>query len=253
MIKEIEFNLTPEKLQNPKAIKAAVASKLNIKIDSISEVELLKRSIDARKKPITYRLRVAAYINQTKPTAQQEHINPLPKNIDKNKEVIVIGAGPAGLFASLKLLSLGYRPIILERGKEVSQRKKDVAQITTQGIVNSNSNWCFGEGGAGTFSDGKLYTRSNKRGNIKEVLQMFVDNGADSDILVDAHAHIGTDKLSGIIKNIHHRIESLGGEYHFSTLVTDFIIKDNRIQGVRTQEGQEYIAPNVILATGGSA
>jgi len=253
MIKEIEFNFTPEKLQNPKAIKEAVASKLKIKIDSILEVELLKRSIDARKKPITYCLRVAVYINQTKPLVEPKHIDPLQKKVDKDKEVIVIGAGPAGLFASLKLLSLGYRPIILERGKEVSLRKKDVAKITIQGIVNSNSNWCFGEGGAGTFSDGKLYTRSNKRGNIKEVLQMFVDNGAQSNILVDAHAHIGTDKLSGIIKNIHSRIEGLGGEYHFDCLVTDLIIKDNTIQGVRTSEGQEYIAPNVILATGSSA
>jgi len=175
------------------------------------------------------------------------------KDVHNAKPVIVIGAGPSGLFASLKLIQKGLKPIIIERGKPVSERKVDLAQIIRQNEINTESNWCFGEGGAGTFSDGKLYTRSNKRGNINEVLDIFVEHGADKEIMIDAHPHIGSDNLSAITKNIRQTIETHGGEYHFNTKVVDLIVKDNKIKGVITQNGDKIESDIVVLATGHSA
>ena len=260
MIKEIEFNVSPEELVNVDKFKTIIAKKSGIKEDSIANFEVLRKSIDARKKPVNYRIKVAVDIIE-KVEQELEGISVIreqetkerKKDVRNAKSVIVIGAGPAGLFASLKLIEKGLKPIILERGKSVSERKKDTAQIIRQQEINPESNWCFGEGGAGTFSDGKLYTRSNKRGNIKEVLDIFVEHGADKEIMIDAHAHIGTDKLSAIIKNIHKTIEECGGEYHFETKVVDFIVNDNKIKGVITQKGDKIESEAVILATGHSA
>lgn len=262
MIKEIELNVSPEELANVDQFKIIISRKSGIKIDSIAGLKIVKKSIDARKKPVNYRIKVEVDIIDNEKSSVQENtieLNPSSSDIQQNKyvrnskPVIVVGAGPAGLFASLKLIEKGLKPIILERGKSVSERKKDTAQIIRQQEINPDSNWCFGEGGAGTFSDGKLYTRSNKRGNINEVLDIFVEHGADKEIMIEAHAHIGTDKLSSIIKNIRKTIEEYGGEYHFETKVVDFIIKDNKIKGVITQNGDKIEADSVILATGHSA
>ena len=266
MIKEIEINLLPEDLVSQEVIKRAIAKKTGIKLIDILSCEVIRRSIDARKKPISYRVKLSLNLQDKKEKLEEvrDENNSLPtkdispkkreyKDVHNSKPVIVIGAGPAGLFASLKLIEKGFKPIIIERGQSVSERKIDIAQIVRQREINSESNWCFGEGGAGTFSDGKLYTRSNKRGNIDEVLDIFIEHGAAKDIKVEAHAHIGTDKLSSIIKNIRKTIEEFGGEYHFNTKVVDFITKDNKIKGVITQNGDKIEADNVILATGHSA
>ena len=167
--------------------------------------------------------------------------------------VIIVGAGPAGLFAAMRALELGLKPIILESGKPVEERRPDIALLAKTQNVDPNSNWCFGEGGAGTYSDGKLYTRSNKRGNIQEVLHRFIEHGADPSIAIDAHAHIGTDKLSGIIANMRHTIERHGGEYHFSTRMADLIVEQGSVRGVKDTEDNEYRGIAVILATGHSA
>jgi uncharacterized FAD-dependent dehydrogenase len=184
---------------------------------------------------------------------QPENKNTPPLRQSAGRDVIIVGAGPAGLFAALKLMELGLRPVILERGKDVSARKYDIAKLTREHLVNPDSNWCFGEGGAGTFSDGKLYTRSNKRGNITEILQQFVRHGAHPDTLVDARAHIGTDKLPAIIANIRKTIEAGGGEYRFGTRVTGFIVKNNAVHGVTDERGARHEGAAVILATGHSA
>ena len=262
MIKEFELNVLPEELVNAEILKKTVSKRTGIRIDTIQNLNLLKKSIDARKKPISYRIKVElSIIEENNPSEDitsedektQNTVIEKYKDVHNAKPIIVVGAGPAGLFASLKLIEKGLKPIIIERGKPVSERKKDTAQIIRQKEINPESNWCFGEGGAGTFSDGKLYTRSNKRGNINEVLDIFVEHGADQEIRINAHAHIGTDGLSSIIKNIRKTIEDCGGEYHFETKVVDFIVNDNEIKGVITQKGDKIEADSVILATGHSA
>ncbi|MDD4528313.1 MAG: FAD-binding protein, partial [Bacteroidales bacterium] len=251
MIKEFELNVLPEELVNAEILKKTVSKRTGIRIDTIQNLNLLKKSIDARKKPISYRIKVElSIIEENNPSEDitsedektQNTVIEKYKDVHNAKPIIVVGAGPAGLFASLKLIEKGLKPIIIERGKPVSERKKDTAQIIRQKEINPESNWCFGEGGAGTFSDGKLYTRSNKRGNINEVLDIFVEHGADQEIRINAHAHIGTDGLSSIIKNIRKTIEDCGGEYHFETKVVDFIVNDNEIKGVITQKGDKIEA-----------
>ena len=224
---------------------------------------LIKKSIDARHGQIKLHLRYKVFIGQ--PVDMQINKSdclPVWKKADENKRVIIIGSGPAGLFAALRLLEDGITPIILERGKKTSERRQDIAKISTKDLVDANSNYCFGEGGAGTFSDGKLYTRSNKRGNINSVLQIFTHFGADSRILTDAHPHIGTDKLPKIINNMRNKIIELGGQVHFNSLFTDLICSDcdgkKIVKGVKYREltsGQEkeVFADYVILATGHSA
>lgn len=229
------------------ALAKQIASSCGIKAKDL-HYKILRKSIDARKRPI-FRLKV---LISDKPIEQI----PIQRNyqdVSKAERVIVVGAGPCGLFASLKLIEKGLKPIIIERGKPVSERKKDIAIIARNQDLNEESNWCFGEGGAGTFSDGKLYTRSTKKGNISDILETFVYHGADENILVEAHPHIGTDKLSRIIKNIRETILKCGGEYHFNTKVTDFLIKDNTIYGVKTSDNTSIEAKAVILATGHSA
>jgi len=270
MIKEFELNVLPEELVDTETLKKAVARKISVRENLIGDFELLKKSIDARKALITYRIKVQlTVLEPERPSLEkvgeekeiEVEIEPVVEIVEVEKyqdvhsatPVIVIGAGPAGLFASLKLIQKGFRPIIIERGNSVSERKKDLAQIIRQGEINTESNWCFGEGGAGTFSDGKLFTRSNKRGNISEVLDLFVEHGAEKEIMIDAHPHIGTDRLSAITKNIRQTIETYGGEYHFNTKVIDLIVKDNKIKGVITEKGDKIESEIVVLATGHSA
>jgi len=212
---------------------------------------LLRRSIDARSKNIKIQLLFEVYLFDE--PIEESPLNPVYKTSTNAKKTLVIGAGPAGLFAALGLLEKGIKPIILERGKEVSERKKDLAILNKNHLVNPDSNYCFGEGGAGTFSDGKLYTRSSKRGNVKQILDTFVQHGANPDILIDAHPHLGTNKLPSIIKNMRNTILQAGGEIHFENKVIDFIVTQNKIRGVRNQHNKEFIADAVILATGHSA
>lgn len=249
MVKEIEINVMPEELENIDSLKEIVAKNVGIAKGEIEEFDIVKRSIDARRHPVNYRIKVVV---STEKYPEKEKVERY-KDVRNAKPVIVVGAGPAGLFAALKLIEKGLRPIIIERGKPVSERKKDIALIATEQVINPDSNWCFGEGGAGTFSDGKLYTRSNKRGNVKDVLEVFVEHGVDKDIMIDAHAHIGTDRLSAVIKNIRNTIETYGGEYHFETRVVDFILEGDKIKGVITGSGDRIEADKVILATGHSA
>ena len=228
-----------------------VSDKLHIVQENIDAVQVVHRSLDARRGIPKWQLKLRVYTDGSQKETKDIFFD--YKNVKDRPSVIIVGAGPAGLFAALKLLEEGFRPIILERGKNVKDRKYDIAKITRAHLVNPDSNWCFGEGGAGTYSDGKLYTRSNKRGNIEEVLRKLVQHGADSDILVDAHAHIGTDRLPGIMSNIRRTIEDCGGTYYFGACVSDFIIKNGAVRGVIDKDGVHYEGVAVILATGHSA
>lgn len=219
-----------------------------MKVQDLAYFKILRRSIDSRGEP-RYCLRILASTEKKKEIVKAKKYH----DVSKSERVVIVGAGPCGLFAALKLLECGLKPVIVERGKRIEDRKKDIALIARNEELNENSNWCFGEGGAGTFSDGKLYTRSNKRGNIEEVLETFVEFGADEDILIDAHAHIGTDKLSRIIKNIRNKITECGGEYHFNSKMVDLLVKDNSVYGVKLANGSTLEGKAVILACGHSA
>jgi len=251
MIKEIQIQVLPEESKKDDLLKKVVSKKINVNLSDINHIEILKRSVDARQRIIKTNLRIAVFIKEE----FQETKEDFPKYMDvsKKEEVIIIGAGPAGLFAALKLLEKGKKPIVLERGKEVQERRKDLAILTKEHIVNEDSNYCFGEGGAGTFSDGKLYTRSKKRGDVNKILDVLVMHGATSEIRVDAHPHIGTNKLPKIIQNIRETIIEYGGEVLFNKRVTDLLIKNNKVQGVETQNGDRILSEKVILATGHSA
>ena len=251
MIKEIQIQVLPEESKKDDLLKKVVSKKINVNLSDINHIEILKRSVDARQRIIKTNLRIAVFIKEE----FQETKEDFPKYMDvsKKEEVIIIGAGPAGLFAALKLLEKGKKPIVLERGKEVQERRKDLAILTKEHIVNEDSNYCFGEGGAGTFSDGKLYTRSKKRGDANKILDVLVMHGATSEIRVDAHPHIGTNKLPKIIQNIRETIIEYGGEVLFNKRVTDLLIKNNKVQGVETQNGDRILSEKVILATGHSA
>jgi len=229
----------------------AAARSLGVVPKSVGAVNIIRRSLDARGKDILYRFRVEGYLTSEKIISKFHDID--YKNVENGEPVIIVGAGPAGLFASLKLIERGLKPIILERGKDVHKRKYDLAILNKDQIIDPDSNYCFGEGGAGTFSDGKLYTRSSKRGDIYEVLSQLVFFGADKDIMMDAHPHIGSDKLPVIIENIRKHIIEHGGEYHFDTRVEDLILDGDNVTGVRCKGGEEFKAKSVILATGHSA
>jgi len=250
MRKEIELVILPQQAANEEEIKKSVARKLGVNPSTISYINHIRRSIDARSKQVKIRLKVEVYVNE-KPEEKSIKID--YKDVNQSKAVIIIGAGPAGLFAALGLIERGLKPIILERGKMIGDRKKDIAQIYRTHEVNPDSNYCFGEGGAGTYSDGKLYTRSSKRGNVRKILEVFVNHGADPDILVDAHPHLGTNKLLGLITNLRETIINAGGEVHFQTTVKDFIIHKQEVLGVIDQNGKEYRGVSTILATGHSA
>lgn len=250
MQKEIEITIAPADVLNQQVILQSLSKALKLQINEVKNYKILKRSIDARSRKVIYRLQVRVFLNEPiqliKPSISYPKINDA-------KPVIIVGAGPAGLFAALQCLENGLKPIIVERGKDVKQRRRDLAAINKQGVVNTESNYCYGEGGAGTYSDGKLYTRSNKRGDINKVLQIFVQHGADEDILIDARPHIGTNKLPQIITGIRETIQNAGGEVRFEAKLTDFLISNHQIKGVVINHEQELLADHVILATGHSA
>ena len=252
MPKEFQFQVSPEAAANEELLMQQVAKNLKISQRDIQKVVVLKRSFDARQKSVKVNVKGNAFLIDEDYTPGQIELPDYP-NVTNKQEVIVVGAGPAGLFAALQLIELGLKPIVLERGKDVRGRRRDLKAINVDGIVNEDSNYCFGEGGAGTYSDGKLYTRSKKRGDIDRILELFVAFGATPDIKVDAHPHIGTNKLPQIIQDIREKIIACGGEVLFETRVTDFLIKSNEVQGVVLQNGNTISANKVILATGHSA
>lgn len=250
MKETVTITIKPEEEKDKKLIEKLVLKELKNR-GKKQELVFIKRSVDARHGQIKLHLRYDVYIDQKAPGAQSQL--PQWKKADGKHTVAIIGAGPAGLFAALKLLEYGIKPVIIERGPDTSQRRKDIALISKEDFVNPESNYCFGEGGAGTFSDGKLYTRSNKRGDISSILRIFNAFGADPKILTDAHPHIGTDRLPQIINAMRNKIIELGGEVHFNTKCTDFIIEDGRVRGVITGPGTAISADAVLLATGHSA
>lgn len=249
MIKEIDISIPPDFINNYDFIKKQCARNIKLNPAEITSVKINKRSIDARKKPI-FRLRVSVFINET-PIKDERNFNYIP--VKSNKKIIIVGSGPAGLFAALRLIELGIKPIVVERGKNVRDRRFDLKEIMQNGIVNSDSNYCFGEGGAGTYSDGKLYTRSNKRGNVNRILDILIYHGADEEISIDAHPHIGSNKLPKIIQEIRETILKCNGEIHFNSKVTDFIIEKDMLKGVIINDRNEMLGDGVILATGHSA
>lgn len=252
MPQELLLQVLPEIAANELLLKDYLAKQIKVAATEIEHVSILKRSIDARQKVVKINLKVAIYL---KGASFQEHKLQLPNyaNVATAQEVIVVGAGPAGLFAALQLIELGLKPIVIERGKDVRGRRRDLKAINVDHFVNEDSNYCFGEGGAGTYSDGKLYTRSKKRGDVTRILELFVAFGASEDILIDAHPHIGTNKLPQIIQDIREKIIECGGQVLFETRLTDILIKNNEVQGIVTQNGDTILANKLILATGHSA
>ena len=255
MIEEYQIRILPEQAATEEGIKRYLSKEKGIDVRTFNQVRVLKRSIDARQRTIYVNLKVRAYINEF--AQDDQYIHTEYPDVSSRPRVVVVGEGPGGLFASLRLIELGYRPVVLERGKDVRERKKDLSNITKTQKVDAESNYCFGEGGAGAYSDGKLYTRSKKRGSVDKILNVFCQHGANTNILADAHPHIGTDKLPRVIENMRNTILQCGGEVHFQTKMTSFIIEGDKVIGVEAvnlQTGAEetYRGP-VILATGHSA
>lgn len=250
MRKIIEIPLSPQQVFGDNKLVQPFAKALRVDKTDIRGIRIIKRSIDLRSRNIWIRILAEVFINED---YQESHISRNYRNVSDRHRVIIVGAGPAGLFAALKLIESGIKPIILERGKNVSARKKDIAALSRDHQVDPDSNYCFGEGGAGTFSDGKLYTRSTKRGNVGAILETLVWHGAAKEILFDNHPHIGTDKLPSIIEKMRESILQAGGEIHFGCRVSDLIITDNVLKGVIDQNNQEITGKAVILATGHSA
>lgn len=251
MVLERNIQVLPEIAANQLLLQEWVAIHENITEEAITHIAILKRSIDARQRQIKINLKIQIFINE--PFKAVEFHFPNYKEVSNASSVIIIGAGPAGLFAALKLIEKGVKPIILERGKDIKARRRDLAAINKEHIVDEDSNYCFGEGGAGTYSDGKLYTRSKKRGDVQQILELLVLHGASPSILVDAHPHIGTNKLPRIIESIRNTILNHGGEIHFQTRVTDILINDKKVVGVETLHGKRWETSKIILATGHSA
>ena len=252
MIKEIQLRVEPRVAHFTDAVEEVIIKQEGLSRGRLRGIRILKRSIDARQRRVMVNLKVRAYIDQK--VGDEHLIAPINyRPVSDSRRAIVVGAGPGGLFAALRLIELGVKPIVLERGKTVKERRIDVAKISRQGLVDPDSNYCFGEGGAGAFSDGKLYTRSKKRGSVERILGIFHQHGASENILIDAHPHIGSDKLPGIIENMRATIINCGGEVHFGTRVTGLKINSRReVEGVTCAGGQEFDGP-VILATGHSA
>ena len=249
MIKDIDLTLTPQEAFEERTIKKKAASKCGLPFTKVTGVKILRKSIDARRVEIKINLRVRLFVGEE----VKNTWNPVSfPDVSSSPSCIVVGMGPAGLFAALTLIERGMRPIVLERGKDVHERKRDCALLCTKGELDTESNYVYGEGGAGAYSDGKLYTRSVKRGDVAKVLSLLVQHGADESILYETHPHIGTDRLPSVIENIRNTILKSGGEVHFNTKVVSLIKKDESVIGVKCGNGEEYLGP-VILATGHSA
>ncbi len=251
MVKQVQINLTPAAAADEEAVKKIAASLAGLNIIDIKSVRVIRRSVDARKKNIRVNLTVEVFSGEDSVVPVFDPFRIV--DVTHKREVIIVGAGPAGLFAALRLIELGIRPVLIERGRDVSSRKRDIANISREQLVDPDSNYCFGEGGAGTYSDGKLYTRSKKRGDNTRVLELLCLHGANNNIMYEAHPHLGTDKLPGIIANIRKSILDAGGIFLLEKRVTDFLIDNNVISGVVTSDNEKYLSPYVILATGHSA
>jgi len=250
LIIQNDFVFSPEQLYNRQHVIDAISGKTGIAKDDIKDFRIIRKSVDARK-GVKFNVRLEIITHGAEFSLLSKDFK--FKDVIKSKPLIIIGAGPAGYFAAIECLIQGRKPIVLERGKPIEERKYDIADLNREHILNPDSNYAFGEGGAGTYSDGKLYTRSKKRGDITEVLQLLNYFGANENILIEAHPHIGTDKLPNIMKNIRNKIIECGGEVHFNKKVIDILIDTNKIYGVKTYDGEEYISESVILATGHSA
>lgn len=253
MIKRIEIVLSPKDVsQNSYEAQRTIAAKL-LRLDEseVKAVVPVHRSLDARSREPKYRVTADVYLNETPSDALSQALEYKP--VEDKLKVVIVGFGPAGMFAALRLIELGIKPIVVERGKNVRERRRDLRAIQQDGLVNEDSNYCFGEGGAGTYSDGKLYTRSTKRGDVGKILKILVQHGASEEILIDAHPHIGSNKLPKIVQSIRETVISCGGEVHFESRVTDLIIHEKRIRGVVVNNDSEIMADAVILATGHSA
>ena len=249
MIQEYQIRVQPHVAANEQALRSWLADEYGFDVRTMTAVRILRRSIDARQRTIFVNLKVRCYLNEQ--PQQDEFVVTHYPDVSSAPQAIVVGAGPGGLFAALRLVELGIRPIVLERGKDVRERKRDLAQIAKTQQVDTESNYCFGEGGAGAYSDGKLYTRSKKRGSIEKILNVFCQHGASTNILADAHPHIGTDKLPRVIEAMRNTILESGGEVHFQTKVTRLILEGSRVVGCFAAD-KEFLGP-VILATGHSA
>ena len=250
MIQEYQIRVLPQIAASESGIKEFLETDKGLDARSINHVKVLKRSIDARQRTIYVNLKVRVYINEE--PEDEDFIRTEYRNVDGCPQVVIVGAGPGGLFAALRLIELGVKPVSVERGKDVHKRRVDIAKISREQTVDSESNYSFGEGGAGAYSDGKLYTRSKKRGNVEKILNVFCQHGASTSILADAHPHIGTDKLPGVIENMRKTIIACGGEVHFETRMDSLIIEGGKVTGIETSTGETFRGP-VILATGHSA
>lgn len=248
---QYQIRLSPKEAANEQKLKNAISRYAGVPKKDITCINILKRSIDARQRAVKINLKLDVYVNEE---FTKEKISlPDYKNVKSKEEIIIVGAGPAGLFAALRCVELGFKPIIIERGKDLRTRRRDLKALNIEHIVNEDSNYCFGEGGAGTYSDGKLYTRSKKRGDVDRILKLLVGFGANPEIMVDAHPHIGTNKLPAIIGKIRNCIIACGGEVRFETRLTDILIKNNQVAGIKTLNGESIEAKKIILATGHSA
>lgn len=250
MTKDIQYRLLPQEAYSEQSIKEVIAREESVALHDITAVRILKRSIDARQRTVYVNLTARVFINET--PEGESFTRTVYQDVSNAPQVIVVGAGPAGLFAALRLIECGRKPIIVERGKNVRERRKDIARISREHLIDPESNYCFGEGGAGAYSDGKLYTRSKKRGSVEKILNVFCQHGASPSILYDAHPHIGTDKLPIIIEKMRKTILECGGEVHFETHMDALIIENKEVKGIVTNQGTSFDGP-VILATGHSA